>query len=314
MLRGTAVYVVPLAFAVAIDSPLPQAQQPAPFTASTNVVVVPVVVVDNDGATVPNLAASDFVVSEDGKPVEITTFVPPATAGQPGSERFIVLALDNLYTDPAIAWRLKSVARRFADRLEPGDVMSVVSLNGGNATTTTSKPALKAAIDKYKASSDEGSWRPGDKGRHALSMLGLLSEQIAKPPHRRKIVVVIGSPWLFVPHTGSAQPDLSQSPEWMDAVRSTSRNNVAIYMVDPAGLQENPNQFRDWADSFTEHTGGAAWTNSNNFDGAANRIWTESSSYYLLGYAAPIADQRIHTINVKVSRKGVTVRARKARG
>jgi VWFA-related protein len=289
-------------------------QQPAPFTSSTNIVVVPVVVVDNKGVTVPNLTAGDFVVSEDGKPVEITTFVPPATAGQPGSERFIVLALDNLYTDAAIAWRLKSVARRFVDRLEPGDVMSVVSLNGGSATTTTSKSALTAAIDKYKPSLGEGSWLPGDKGRHALSMLGLLSEQIAKSPHRRKIVVVIGSPWLFVPHTGSAQPDLSQSPEWLDAVRSTSRNNVAIYMVDPAGLQENPNQFREWADSFTEQTGGAAWTNSNNFDGAATRIWRESASFYLLGYAAPITDQRIHAIDVKVSRKGVTVRARKARG
>jgi VWFA-related protein len=289
-------------------------QQPAPFTSATNIVVVPVVVVDNKGVTVPNLAASDFVVSEDGKPVEITTFVAPAPAGESGSERFIVLALDNLYTDPAIAWRLKSVARRFVDRLEPGDVMSVVSLNGGNATTTTSKSALTAAIDKYKASSDEGSWLPGDKGRHALSMLGLLSEQIAKSPHRRKVVVVIGSPWLFVPHTGSGQPDVSHSPEWMDAVRSTSRNNVAIYMVDPAGLQEHPNQFREWADSFTEQTGGAAWTNSNNFDGAANRIWRESASFYLLGYSAPITDQRVHTIDVKVSRKGVTVRARKARG
>jgi VWFA-related protein len=322
--RGTTIRVVPLTppsrllvaaiFAAACVCVSAHAQQPAPFRTATNTVIVPVVVVDKKGVTVPNLAATDFTVTEDGKPVEITTFLPPLPEGAAAVERFIVLALDNLVTDATIAWRLKGVARRFVDRMGPRDIMSVVSLNGGHATTTNSKTDLIAAIDKFKPYWGDGIWLPGDKARHALSMLGSLSEQISEGAHQRKIVVVIGSPWLFVPHNGSGPPELGVSPEWMEAVRSTSRNNVAVYVVDPAGLEGPPGEFADWAHSFAADTGGAAWTSTNNFGGAADRIWRESASFYLLGYAVPVNDGRIHRISVKVAKPGVTVRARKARG
>jgi hypothetical protein len=65
---------------------------------------------------------------------------------------------------------------------------------------------------------------------------------------------------------------------------------------------------------FTLETGGDAWYGTNNFAGAVNRIWQESASYYLLGYAPPIADNKIHKIDVKVTKPGVMVRARKSRG
>jgi hypothetical protein len=70
----------------------------------------------------------------------------------------------------------------------------------------------------------------------------------------------------------------------------------------------------DYTEGFAELTGGRAWTNTNNFDGAVDRIRRESFGYYLLGYPAPINDHRLHTIEVKVSAPGVTVRARRARG
>ena len=54
--------------------------------------------------------------------------------------------------------------------------------------------------------------------------------------------------------------------------------------------------------------------NSNDFRAAADRIWQESSSYYMLGVVNPpirkTADLR--EVEVKVLRKGVTVRSRKA--
>ena len=61
-------------------------------------------------------------------------------------------------------------------------------------------------------------------------------------------------------------------------------------------------------------TGGYAWSGTNDYSGAADRIFQESASYYVLGYAAPIIDQRLHQIEVKVSKKGLTVRARRSRG
>src|SRR5262249_35120752 len=69
----------------------------------------------------------------------------------------------------------------------------------------------------------------------------------------------------------------------------------------------------DDAGSFADDTGGDAIMRTSNFDGAVNRIWHESGSYYVLGYAPPINDHRRHTIEVRVKRDGVTLRARRSR-
>ncbi len=314
--RGAA--ATALSIVVAVSS-LP-AQQPVPFTTSTNLVVVPVVVVDGKGATVHGLTAEDFRVAEDGKPVEISSFVPPPADGSPGDGRFIVLALDNLQTHATLGLRMRNIARQFVDRMGPTDILTVISINGGRATTTTSKSELRSAIDRFMPAFGDDTWLPGTKAEHGLKMINSLSEQAAKAPHRRKVLVFIGNSWLFAPQNRSAfagaPPSagmslLNLSPEWDDAIRGTARNNMSVYTIDPAGVMGPTG---DWAHSFTEQTGGAAWARSNNYAAAIDRIWHESASYYLLGYALPINDLKIHAIDVKVARPGVTVRARRARG
>ena len=288
------------------------AQQPAPFTTSTNLVVVPVVVVDSKGATIQGLTADDFRITEDGKPVEIATFVPPPSVDSPGDGRFIVLALDNLQTHATLGLRIRNIARQFVDRMGPTDIVTVISINGGRATTTTSKSELRSAIDRFMPAFGDDTWLPGTKAEHGLKMISSLSEQAAKAPHRRKVLVFIGNSGLFAPQVRAAYSGGAYlTPEWQDAIRGTSRNNMSVYTIDPEGLMGSTG---DWAHSFTEETGGAAWARSNNYAAAIDRIWHESASYYLLGYALPINDQKIHGIDVKVARSGVTVRARRARG
>lgn len=68
-------------------------QRPAPFTVGTSLVVVPVVAVDKKGATVDGMTQEDFQIFEDGKPVEIQTFLAPAGTAVTGEDgRFIVIA------------------------------------------------------------------------------------------------------------------------------------------------------------------------------------------------------------------------------
>ena len=52
----------------------PQPQRPPTFHAGTDLVRVDVVVRDKDGAVVRGLTANDFLISEDGKPQQITSF------------------------------------------------------------------------------------------------------------------------------------------------------------------------------------------------------------------------------------------------
>ncbi len=65
--------------------------------------------------------------------------------------------------------------------------------------------------------------------------------------------------------------------------------------------------------ALAEETNGYAAVNSNDFTGAFDRIVRDNSSYYVLAYYPPSSrrDGRFHRIQVRVSRPGLTVRARR---
>ena len=308
MKRGSVVKALPL-LALAV---LPLTAQQT-FRTGANLVVVPVVVVDGKGAMVQNLTADDFRVAEDGKPVAIESFVAPRLEpDSPDQSRFIVLALDNLSTAAEIAYRVKDIANRFVDKLGPYDVMSVITISGGKAVTTNSKAELKAAISRFSVNFGAETMLPFQRAEHGLKTINALTDQVVKAPHPRKVMVFIGNAHMFSPETPSAygKPGLGLMPDWMDAIRATARNNVSVYVIDPLGLMASPG---DWSKSFAHETGGYAWGRTNNFARAVDQIFQESASYYLVGYTPPVDDDRLHAIDVKVERKGVTVRSRRAR-
>jgi len=303
-----------IAAAIALWGLFGGAQQPQPFTAASDLIVVPAVVLDKKGALVPGLTQADFQIFEDGKAVPIATFVAPAPDAA-GTEdgRFLVMVLDNLSTRPEFAFRVKDIAKKFADRMGPADVATVIMLNGGQSSSTNGPGAARAAIDRFRPAMGEMPMTPGQAAAHGLRMLGALTQQMARSSHPRKVMVFIGKPSMFSPREAAAFADRGAdlSYTWFEAIRDTGRNNVTVYAIDPEGQTGN---FEDWSKSFAAETGGNAWSNTNNFNGAVDRIWQESGSYYLLGYAPPINDHRVHQIEVKVNAPNVTVRSRRARG
>jgi VWFA-related protein len=124
-------------------------------------------------------------------------------------------------------------------------------------------------------------------------------------------------------------------------IAATARSNVSIYGIDPRGLtnlnddtigvtaladQDNPtagigqaslrNELQMSQDSLralADETGGFAAVNTNQFSSAFQRIVEDNSSYYVLAYYPPTdkKDGKFHRIDVKVTRPGLTVRARR---
>ena len=133
-------------------------------------------------------------------------------------------------------------------------------------------------------------------------------------------------------------------------INAAARSNVAIYAIDPRGLTDLGDMsigvagFADVAAgesrraggrmrrasacsglrnelflsqmnlrALAEETNGYAAVNSNDFTGAFDRIVRDNSSYYVLAYypAQNRRDGKFHRIQVRVSRPGVTVRARR---
>ncbi len=124
-----------------------------------------------------------------------------------------------------------------------------------------------------------------------------------------------------------------------DAIAAATKANVSIYGIDPRGLTnlgdedieiadypDDPtlgvgrtsleNELRLSQDSLrtlSDETGGFAAVNRNDFSTAFSRIVQDNSSYYVLAYYPPTSDKRdtkFHKIDVRVTRPGLTVRAR----
>jgi VWFA-related protein len=289
------------------------AQQQPSFSASTNLVVVPAIVFDKKGVPVAGLEAGAFQLFEDGRAVPIEVFLPPGPQGLGVDGRFIVLVLDNLRTPAEIGWRVQDIARRFASRMGPSDVVSVITVDGGRAATGVTQAEVKAAIDRFRPSFGETIRSDAETAAHGLRIIGDLTRQLVKVPHRRKVMVFIGSASMFSPNEESAFADRGPefSPDWLDAIREAGRNNVSVYVIDP---QSAPGRSNDDAGCFAGETGGYTSANTANYNAVVERIWRESGSYYLLGYRAPINDHRLHKIELKVSMPGVVVKSRRARG
>jgi muconolactone delta-isomerase len=66
-------------------------------------------------------------------------------------------------------------------------------------------------------------------------------------------------------------------------------------------------------DGIVQLTGGKVFAHENDFSLAARAIWREAGHYYLLGYWPAASKRELRSIDVRVARKGVRVRARQRR-
>lgn len=189
---------------------------------------------------------------------------------------------------------------------------------------------------------DPAAFERAYNARGMLQSLGKLSDFMAGLHGRRKALVLVSEGIDFDIYNlfdnNSAASDIINYTR--DAIAAATRGNVTIYAVDPRGLmtpdsdlieasgvasdepnlglgvQSAMNELRLSQDSLrelAEETGGVAFVNRNNVDEAFDRIVAENSSYYVLGYypTNDRRDGRFRRIELRVTRPGVTVRARR---
>jgi hypothetical protein len=189
--------------------------------------------------------------------------------------------------------------------------MAVVALNSDAMESTGDRARLLRSIDAIGLLQATGVQRLEDVGAHVLTTVAALSRQIVERPGR-KAIVGIGVAALF--DTPIPPPGVSRSllPEWTEAMRATASAGVHFYVVDPGGVGALP--AFSGASGFARETGGLAFFNTNDFDGIADRIMREMSSYYVITVADPPVRRTsdLRQLEVRVLRRGMTVRARRA--
>jgi VWFA-related protein len=184
----------------------------------------------------------------------------------------------------------------------------------------------------------------GFNARNTLDTLRNVAEWFGSVHGRRKAILFVSEGidydiYDMIAQNGSNHQSASLVLDaTRDAIAAATRTNVAIYGIDPRGLTDlgdesieigafpddtslgvGPgslqNELRLSQDSLrtlSEQTGGFAVVNKNDFATAFQRIVEDNSTYYVLAYYPPDARPgRLHKIDVRVTRPGLTVRARK---
>ncbi|HEX5070361.1 MAG TPA: VWA domain-containing protein, partial [Vicinamibacterales bacterium] len=321
-------------------------QQPPPFRATTDLVLMDVSVLDKNRKVVRGLTKDDFTILEDGVQQEIATFnavdlpdadVPSAkwmtrapldvqTNAMPDG-RLILIYLDErqFANDPFATKGTKDAAHAIVDQLSPKDVASVGFMldHRGAQEFTTDHARLHAAIDTYSASQPVGV--------PLLGVLRDLSNLFVSLPERRKMIIYIGmgQPYdvevlagmdKMTSHANASvtyyqQTQQQQHNNLMSLVQAANRANVAIYTIDPSGLDNSspsaPN--KEFLRLVANTTGARAVIGNNSPASQVPLILGENASYYMMAFkpSNPSEVGKFRRIEVKVNRPGVDVRARR---
>ena len=266
--------IVVAAATVVLHGQQPPAPPQAVFRSGIDLIEVDVSVLDKDRVPVRDLTAHDFTVLEDGKPRPIVTFtsvdlpeaeaeIAPAFRGSvhdvvsnevPQEGRLVVLLMDR-----SIGLLQQRDAREIAtgiiDHLGPGDLGAVVYSSGFAADSkypqnfTTDHARLLAAIDHpvfgmtsppdmtttglAEGAADSPSGEDFCQPR-TLNAIANIAESLSDVPHRRKLLVIVGTRMTFIT-TGQCALIVKMARE--RAFRALDVANMTVDAIDPTGLE-----------------------------------------------------------------------------
>jgi len=277
----------------AVPAALVAAQQPT-FKAGTQIVPLYVTVFDVDKRLVPDLAKEDFEVLDNGQPVSLTLF-------QNEPEPFsAVVMLDTSGSMTGTIDLLQAAAEQFVIRLLPVDKAMVGAFNDKIQFTTT----------EFTSSRDElvGALKDIDYGNptRLWDATEASIDQLKKVTGRRVVLVFTDG-------------DDTDSKIGMGKVLEEARvSEVMIYSI---GLQSvyfnGQRQVRSQPDrglrKLSDETGGGYFElrRTDDLGPTFTRVAQELHSQYVLGFA-PATDGKLHKLDVRLKKAGMTARARKS--
>jgi Ca-activated chloride channel family protein len=314
-------------------APLPQqpppptsSQQPLQptFKGSTDMVRVFVTVIDRDGRLVTNLTKENFEIRDDGKPQEITAF-----DNTPLPIRIIAM-LDCSGSMSGNLQLLRASSQQLFRRLKGGDGARVGSFGHDvniSETFTNDPDKLDRALpDSIAPDAPTPLWRAVNEAMTVLKPKKSDDDAKKDDPDARPIVLVLSDGKDSGPIGFQVnQRYVSQ----VDVIERARNESVMIYGIGMRSRQAHPQQpglgpgglmaslTADMPDpglaKVAEETGGGyAEVRLNQDLGAAfARVADELHSQYLIGYAPPRKDGKVHKIEVKVNQRGMEPRARK---
>ncbi len=287
-------------------------QQPV-FRGTGDAVRVFVTVTDGDGRLVTTLTRDDFEVRDEGKPQPITLF-----DNSPQPIRLIVM-LDVSGSMEGNLPLLRAAAEQLFTRLRPDDKVRVGAFGHEiviSPSFSRNPDELRQALpDSIAHDAPTPLWRAVDEALDAFGGDG----------DERRVILVLSDGKDSGP-LGFRKRYVSQA-EVIDRARNDDVMIYAIGMrsrgarqmqpgIGPGGLQAALTA--DWPDPglarVAEETGGG-YTEirfGQDLGAAFAQVADELHSQYLIGFAPPKRDGKVHSLDVRVSQRGLKPRARKS--
>jgi hypothetical protein len=273
---------------------------------NVDLVDVDVVVTDGDGLPVTGLKKEDFDIREDGKPVALQTFMArPVSEADDDNGRSMVILLDDVTMPRESVNAVQAIATYLAMQARPTDDLSVIRFRELDDEPFGDRNAALARIAEYRGALVR--YAPAGSGEDVLKLIASVSRKLEPAGRRRKILVCIGAPRICSVTQLGRFGGGSFYEDWIDAVGGAARANLSIYalLAVPARVS---------GEGIVEATGGTVFRNASDFRPMLDRLWQDAGHHYLLGYWPPASSKDLHSISVKVARKGVHVLARRQRG
>jgi Ca-activated chloride channel family protein len=273
----------------------PRAAQEQPvFKAAVRTVPIYATVIDGSGRLVPDLQREDFSVLDNGKPADVTLF---SNESQPFTA---VVMLDTSASMTANLKLLNRAAEQFLLRLLPVDKAQVGAFNDKiqlSGTFTNDRDELIAALNDLYF---------GNPTR-LNDAIGASLDALQGVEGRRVILVFTDGEDTASRLGFRTVLDRSRDEEVMVysiGLESEYFNGMRIVKSRPT---------RDLR-KISEETGGGYFElqKSADLSPTFTRVAQELRSQYLLGFAPASLDGKVHRLDVRVDKAGMTVRARRS--
>jgi len=300
--------------AASVVAGLAAAQQQPTFRGTADNVRVFTTVTDRDGRLVTTLEQKDFEIRDEGKPQQISLF-----DNSPQPIRLIVL-LDVSGSMEGNLQLLRDSSGELFKRLRMDDAIRLGTF-GHDVTispTFTRDPAeLRASLPRAIApDAPTPLWRAIDEG------LGIFRNR--EEDDGRPVILVLSDgkdsgPIGFRPKFVSQVEVIDRARElgvMVYGIGMRSRGRQQMPGLGPGGLQAA--LMSDWPDPglarVAEETGGGyvEIRAGQDLGAAFAQVADELHSQYLLGFAPPKRDGKVHEIDVRLVQKGMKSRARKS--
>ena len=285
--------IVALALAGAAAVSAVSAQQQPTFRSGAKTVAIFATVLSSDGRLVPGLEAGDFEVLDNGKPVELTLFdnnVTPFTA---------TLALDTSGSMTANIGRVQEAAEQFVIRMLPEDKAAVGYFNDQiffSPRFTSDRDALSKYIrTEMRFGNGTVLWDAIDASIDRLELI-----------EGRKVVVALTDGDDYGSRTGFGD------------LRNRARDEeVMVYSIGFAsdyfnGVSRVKSKPSSNLKKLAQETGGGFFElkKTDDLNATFTRVIQELHSQYALAFVPPVLDGKVHKLEVRVKKPGMTARAR----